>query len=297
MKSISYYLLFGFAWLISLLPFWLLHRISDLLYIFVYYIVGYRKSTVYNNLRTSFPEKDESEIIRLVKSFYRHFTDFLVEIVKMMSISEKNLNKHVVFKNPEIFTQLARERKNFALVSAHYNNWEMLTALPRKMEHRFNVIYRPLKNKVTDGLSFYMRSRLGAIMIPMENILREAMKNKAEDKLFSIWFLADQRPPRLSRFWTLFLNHETAFFEGIEKISRKMGMAVVFMDMQKVRRGYFEVRLEVLFDNASTVPENQVTLGCVRKMEQQILKQPEYWLWSHKRFKHSKPEGVNLIVS
>jgi KDO2-lipid IV(A) lauroyltransferase len=134
-------------------------------------------------------------------------------------------------------------------------------------------------------------------MVPMEGIFREAVKNRSEGRLFTIWFLADQRPPRNSKFWTRFLNHETAFFEGVEKLSRKLDLAVVFLDVQKVRRGYYEVTLKKLFDNAGQTKENEVTLACIREMEDEIRKKPEFWLWSHKRFKHTRPENINLIVS
>jgi KDO2-lipid IV(A) lauroyltransferase len=126
-------------------------------------------------------------------------------------------------------------------------------------------------------------------------IFREAVKNRAEKQLFCIWFLADQRPPRNSKFWTTFLNHEAAFFEGAEKISKKLDMAVIFMDIQKVRRGHYEVTFEKLFDNASITKENEITLAGVKKMEEVIIRRPDFWLWSHKRFKRTKPKNVNLI--
>jgi KDO2-lipid IV(A) lauroyltransferase len=134
------------------------------------------------------------------------------------------------------------------------------------------------------------------MLIPMEAIFREGVKHRSENKLFSIWFLADQRPPKNSRFWTLFLHHETAFFEGVEKISKKLQLAVVFMNVQKVKRGFYEVTLKILFENAANVPENEVTFACIREMENEIVKRPEFWLWSHKRFKHSRPENINLMV-
>lgn len=297
MNSAIYFLLFGFTWLVSLLPFWLAYRISDFLYLVTYYIARYRKKTVYSNLRSSFPEKSDKEIVHLAKAFYRHFCDLLIEAIRCIRISEKNLDNRMKFLNPEVFQELAANNQNFALVSAHYNNWEWLINLPLKMTHRFLVIYRPLKNKVVDRLSLYMRGRHKPVMIPMEAIYREGLKNRSENRLFSIWFLADQRPPRNSRFWTNFLNHETAFFEGVEKISRKLQLAIVFMDVQKVRRGYYEVTLKKLFDNAAETKENEVTLTCIREMEDEILKRPEFWLWSHKRFKHSRPENINLITS
>jgi KDO2-lipid IV(A) lauroyltransferase len=198
--------------------------------------------------------------------------------------------------NPEIFDELYNHNQNFALVSSHYNNWEMLNMLPAKVRHRCLVIFRPLKNKVAGRISAYTREKYGTIMIPMENIFKEALKSRSEGIPFMVWFLADQRPPRNSRFWTMFLNHETAFFEGTEKIAKKLGMAVVFLDVKKIRRGFYEVSLEKIFDNAATTAENEVTLKCVKKMEDEVLNAPEFWLWSHKRFKHSRPENINLIT-
>jgi KDO2-lipid IV(A) lauroyltransferase len=211
MTSLAYYLLFGFTWILSLLPFWLLYRIADLLYFIIFYIARYRKTTVFSNLRTSFPEKSDEEINNLAKAFYRHFCDFLVEMIKNIRISAEKLDKRMKFINPEVFEELAAQNRNFALVSAHYNNWEWLINLPLKMQHHFLVIYRPLKNKAFDSLSMYLRRRHKPIMIPMEAIFREGVKHRSAGELFSIWFLADQRPPKNSRFWTLFLNHETAF--------------------------------------------------------------------------------------
>lgn len=297
MSAIFYYPVFGLLWLFSFIPYRILYIMADVLYYLIFYAAKYRKKVVYKNLRQSFPQKSDAEIDIIARAFYRHFSDFLLEITKCIRIPKEELDKRVKFINPEIFDELAAQNKNFALVSAHYNNWEMLVRLPAVMKHRFLVIYRPLKSKLSDRISFYMRSRFGAVMLPMENVFRESLKTFAEKKLFSVWFLADQRPPRNSRFWTIFLNQETAFFEGAEKISSKIGMAVVFMDIQKVRRGFYEVRFEKIIDNAATMQPNQVTLACVRKMEEEIIRAPEYWLWSHKRFKHSRPEGTKLILS
>jgi KDO2-lipid IV(A) lauroyltransferase len=295
MKSVLYYLLFGFTWLVSLVPYWILYRISDLLYFVIYYIAGYRTKTVFKNLKTSFPEKTDEEITTLAKAFYRHFSDFLVEIVKCISISKRNLKKRMKLVNPEIFLELAASNRSIALVTGHYNNWEMLSILPETMPHRCMIIYRPLNNKVMNRISLYMRSRFGTVMVPMENVYREALSCRAANRLFSVWFLADQRPPRNSKFWTSFLNHETAFFEGVEKISKKLDLAVVFMDIQKIKRGHYEARLEKLFESTAETKENEVLVNCIRKIEDEILRKPEYWLWSHKRFKHSRPENIKLI--
>lgn len=297
MISLQYYLLFAFVWTVSLIPSRVMYGISDLLFLVTYYLAGYRKKTVFRNLKNSFPEKSTSEIEHIARKFYRHFCDFLVESLKCIRISVKQLDKRMKFMNPEIFDELAREKKSFALVSGHYNNWEWLINIPLKMKHEFLVIYRPLRSKPVDRLSLYMRKRHNPVMIPMEGIYRQGLKRKAEERLFSVWFLADQRPPRASRFWTRFLNQETPFFEGVEKISVKLELAIVFMDIQKVKRGCYEVSLKKLFDNAAITREHEVTLAVVREMEEEIIKNPEFWLWSHKRFKHTRPEDISLITA
>jgi KDO2-lipid IV(A) lauroyltransferase len=148
-----------------------------------------------------------------------------------------------------------------------------------------------------DRLMLYIRSRFDAQMVPMEGIFREGLKHDAEKRLFSIWFIADQRPPRTSRFWTLFLNQETPFFEGIEKIAVKLDLAVVFMDVRKTGRGHYEVELKMLFEHAAATRENEITLTCIRELESEIISKPEFWLWSHKRFKHKRPENIKLTTS
>jgi len=297
MTSLQYYLLFALTWMTSLIPFWLLYRISDLLYLITFYLVRYRKKTVFSNLRNAFPEKSDKDIEQLAKAFFKHFCDFLLESIKCIRISVDKLDKRMKFLNPEVFIELERENRNFALVSAHYSNWEWLINLPLKMAHDFLVIYRPLKSKPIDQLSLYMRGRHHPIMIPMEGIYRQGLKYRSDKRLFCIWFIADQRPPRISRFWTRFLNQETPFFEGVEKISVKLDLAIVFMDVRKVSRGHYEVMLKKIIDNAAVTRENEITLACIREMEEEILKRPEFWLWSHKRFKHTRPENLMLITS
>ncbi len=297
MASLGYYLLFGFTWLLSLLPFWILYRISDLLYVINFYIIGYRKKVVYKNLRLSFPEKGEDEIDVIARKFYRHFSDFLVEVVKGFSVSQKVLEKRLKLFDLEIFRQIFAEKKDFALVSAHYNNWEWMTCFPFYIPHHFIAIYRPLSNKIMDRLQLYLRRhRTGCTMTPMENVFRTSLKYRTEKRPFGIWLLADQRPPQSGKFWTTFLNQEVSFFEGVEKLSRKLDLAVVFLDLQKVRRGYYEAHFTRLPD-LNEMPENGLMLECVHLMEEEIKAHPEYWLWSHNRFKYKKPANVNLVTA
>lgn len=296
MRSLGYYLLFGFTWFVSLIPFWLIYRISDLLYFINFYLIRYRKEVVYKNLRLSFPEKSEVEIDRIARAFYRHFSDLLVEAIKCISISKRQHAKRFKYQNIELLRQLEAENRDFALVSAHYNNWEWMMFFQSQVNHKFIAIYRPLQNKIVDRLSRYIRGRDNPALVPMEQVYREALNYRSAKKLYCILFLADQRPPKSNHFWTTFLNQEVSFFEGVEKLSRKLGLAVVFMDIQKTRRGYYEARFVKLFDNAARTTEHEVLLRCIHEMEKEIKETPEFWLWSHNRFKHKRPEQVKLIT-
>lgn len=288
-------MLFALMWLISLIPFPVMYLISDLLFLVNYHVIGYRKKVVFSNLKKAFPEKSPEEIRQLARRFYRHFSDFIVEFPKCLSVSQREMDKRLRFANLEVIKELAAAQKDVALVAAHYNNWEWLTFFPVKIDHKFLAIYRPLQSRNMDHLSRRIRTRKGAILVPMEQVFREALNRRNAKQLFSVYFLADQRPPRTSRFWTTFLNQEVAFFEGMEKLSRKLGLAVVFMEIHKVKRGHYEARFTKLFEDASETRENEVMLRCIREMERLIRDQPEYWLWSHNRFKHARPEGTGLI--
>lgn len=295
MINAGYYLLYGVIWLISLIPFPVMYVLSDLLFLVNFYVVGYRKKVVFRNLRKAFPEKTPVEIRQLAKRFYRHFSDFIVEFPKMLTMGDRVIDKRMHFADLDVIEQLAEEKKDIALVAAHYNNWEWMAFFPPKVTHKFLPIYRPLQSRNMDRLTRHLRDRKGAILVAMEQVFREALKYRRENKLFSVYFLADQRPPRTSRFWTTFLSQEVAFFEGMEKLSRKLGLAVVFMEIHKVKRGHYEARFTKLFDDASITRENEVMLRCIHEMERLIREQPEYWLWSHNRFKHARPEGTELI--
>jgi Kdo2-lipid IVA lauroyltransferase/acyltransferase len=296
MRSLGYYLLFGFTWFISLIPFWLIYRISDLLFFINFYLIRYRKKVVYKNLHLSFPEKSDAEINRIARAFYRHFSDFLVESIKCISMSKRQHAKRFKYQNIELIRQLEAEKKDFALVSAHYNNWEWMIFFPSQMIHKFMAIYRPLQNKIVDRVSRRIRNRDNPALVPMEHIYREALNYRSAKKLYCIWFLADQRPPRSNRFWTTFLNQEVSFFEGVEKLSRKLGLAVVFLDIRKTKRGHYEARFVKLYDDAAQTAENEVLCRCINEMEKEIKETPEFWLWSHNRFKHKRPEQAKLVA-
>jgi len=288
MLKIIYKLFYMPLWLFTLLPLRILYLLSDFLYILIFYVIRYRKKVVYNNLRNSFPEKSEKEIIIIAKSFYRHLCDLFIESVKVINLSKEQLDKRVNYINDEMLKDLYEREKDIALVSGHYGNWEWMVNLQLKLMHRLLIIYRPLKNKFINELVYNIRIKFGITMIPMKEIFRESIKYKQKKELITIYFLADQRPPRRNKFWTTFLNQETPFFTGSETMAKKFNMAVVYLNLQKVERGYYNVEFKKLYEDTKDIPDFEITKKVVKTIEDSIIKKPEYWLWSHNRWKHKR---------
>ncbi|OFX50997.1 MAG: hypothetical protein A2066_13575 [Bacteroidetes bacterium GWB2_41_8] len=275
-------------------PFWLLYIFADLIYLISYYLIGYRKKTVIRNLKNSFPEKPDQEILKITKDFYHHFADLVVETIKTVQVSEETLKQRISYKNPEVLNELYGQGKSVALLSGHYGNWEWTMALPKFIQYQLNVIYRPIQNKQFDVYMKKVRSRFGMFLIPAQTSLRTMLELEKSGQLSATYYLADQTALYDTKYWMMFLNQETPVFPGPEKVASRLKQAVVFMDIQKVRRGYYEVEFTKLFDDASQTKEYEVTKAHLKFLEEIIRKRPELWLWSHKRWKHTRPEYIPL---
>lgn len=278
----------------GLAPFWLMYFFADLLYVINYYFIRYRKKTVLTNLRNSFPEKSEKEIQRISKAFYHHLSDLFFETIKAYQASEETLRKRFQYKNPELMDELYQQGKSVALLSGHYANWEWTIAMPKYIRHQVNGIYRPMRNKEFDQYMKKVRSRFGGYLIPAKTSLRTMIGFEQSGVLSSTYYLTDQTALTDTKYWMKFLNQEAPIFPGPEKVASRFQQAVVFMDIQKVSRGYYEVEFTKLFDDASQTGEFEVTRAHTRFLEEIIRKRPEHWLWSHKRWKHKRPAHIPL---
>ena len=283
-----------FLKLLGFTPFWLLYLWADLIYFICYHVIGYRKNTVGQNLKKSFPEKTDQEIKEITHRFYRHFADLAVETIKAFQISETELRKRFRYKNPEILNELYAQGKSVALLSGHYGNWEWTIALPKIIRHQVNVIYRPIQDETFDQYMKQVRSRFGMTMMMARISGRTMLEMEKSGQLSATYYLTDQTALKDTDYWILFLNQETAVFPGAEIMATKFRQAVVFMDIQKVRRGYYEVEFTKLFDDASKTEKYEVTKAHTKFLEDIIRKRPELWLWSHKRWKHTRPENISL---
>ncbi len=294
-QAILFYIFYGFVWLISFLPLSILYVFSDFMYFLAYHIVGYRKKTVFGNLKKSFPEKSNQEVKTIAKKFYQHLCDFFIEILWCIHLRKKELQKRYQFINTEAVNAYARKNIDVVAIGSHYGNWEWLLAIGFQLHHdQLPIIYRPLKNKYFDWFITKIRTQTGGIPIPMNDIYKKLLEFKKEGTTHLTGFLGDQRPPGRTPFWTIFLNQETAFFLGPEKIAKKIDAAVFFLDIRKVRRGYYEVEFVFYTDKPRETKEYEITKYFARKLEEVIREKPEYWLWSHKRWKYKRPENIKL---
>jgi KDO2-lipid IV(A) lauroyltransferase len=278
-----------FLYLISLLPFWLLYLIADLLFVIVYYIVGYRRKVVKENLRNAFSEKSEHERQTIERKYFSYMADLIVETIKMVTASEKSIIKRVSCTNPELIEQYFGQGRSIMGAVGHYGNWEMADLRASLYTNKpILVVYKPLSNSVFDEFFIKMRSRFGANLVPMKNVLRAMVQRK--DELIFSFFVADQTPVKHeATYFTTFLNQPTAFFLGIEKLAKLTNPIVIFCDVQRVKRGYYTYTIIPLFDNPKETAEHEITEGYVKCLETMIRREPQYWLWSHRRWKF-KPE-------
>ncbi|MGN6181253.1 MAG: lysophospholipid acyltransferase family protein [Mucilaginibacter sp.] len=279
----------GFLYLLSLLPFWMLYLISDLLFVIVYHLVGYRRKVVQENLRNSFPEKNEQERRDIEKKYYQYLCDLMVETIKMITISQKEVAKRVTSDNIEVLQSYFKQGKSVIGALGHYCNWEMANlGLSSYFNTTLLVVYKPLSNKIFDDFFIKMRSRFGSILVAMKNTARTLVKYKNE-QTFSL-LVADQTPVKHEAvYFTGFLHQQTAFFLGIEKLAKLTDQVVVFCDVKRLKRGYYEYNLIPITETPKQTAEYEITNAYIKCLEEMIRREPQYWLWSHRRWKF-KPE-------
>ena len=288
---ILYYLALPFIYCMSILPFWALYALSDCMYTIVFYVIGYRRKVVEQNLRNSFPEKTEAEIIELSKKYYRYMCDLILESLKKITINEKEALAHCSFKDKEIFQKYYDENRSVILLMGHYGNWEWAgSSFSLSNKHQLFVVYKTLSNPHFESLMCKTRTMFGTKLIKMENTLRDILNNKNNCSAYA--FIADQTPSPQNAYWTTFLNQDTPLFTGAEKLAKKLNFPVVFINIVRIKRGYYEIKAEVLSENPKDTKENEITQAYIQRLEKEIIKMPETWLWSHRRWKHKRPESV-----
>jgi KDO2-lipid IV(A) lauroyltransferase len=288
-KAFSGVLIF-FLYLMSLLPFWILYLLADFIYLVLYYLTGYRRAVVQLNLRNSFPNKASAELKAIEKQYYKYLGDLTVETIKMITISEKEVRRRMLPTNPEVVESYYRQGRSIIGAVGHYGNWE-LAALGFSLIPNYHkvIVYKPLSNKKADEFYQRVRGRFGAILVSMKGTLRKLVELKKQ-LTFTV-LVSDQTPVRHeTQYYTTFLNQQTAVFLGVEKTAKMLNSVVIFGDVQRVKRGFYQYTIVPLTENAAATADHQITDLHVQYLEKMIKREPAFWLWSHRRWKFNPEE-------
>lgn len=241
-----------------------------------------------DNLRNSFPEKSEKEFNKIAIAFYRYLCDLFLETFKTLTISKKTMLAHCKMNDSaqKLFDTYYAQQKSIIIVMGHFGNWEWAGNVVDSSKHQLYVIYHQLSNKYFNNLVIKMRTRFGTKLIEMKSTLRDMVANRKN--ITATAFIADQTPSSENAYWTTFLNQDTPVFTGTEKIASKFNYPVVYISVKRMKRGYYEIFGELLFENPKESKEGEISEAHTRKLEKDIMEQPEIWLWSHRRWKHKR---------
>ncbi|MBO5271412.1 MAG: acetyltransferase [Muribaculaceae bacterium] len=293
MKHWQYLPVQGLLYIISLMPFWVLYGIADFIFVLVYYVVRYRRKIVAKNMRESFPELSDKELKKIARKFYRNFADYIVETIKLNHISDEEIKRRMVFKNMDIIDRLFDEKRSIAAYFSHCGNWEWVPSITLWSRHttgkdvEFCQVYRPLKNKWYDEYMLRLRSRFNSLSFKKKTVLRDLLLLRRREMPSITGFMSDQKPSKGDESHIVkFLNHPSAVITGTEQVARKLDMAVVYFDMHKLSRGYYELEVKLITDNTSTMEPMAITDAYVKLLEETIKRNPSIWLWTHNRWKH-----------
>jgi KDO2-lipid IV(A) lauroyltransferase len=271
------------------LPFRVLYLFSDFVYIVLYYVVGYRKKTVRENLALALPHLSDQERLIIEKKSYQHLCDMFSEMIKTLSISKEEVCKRYVYTNLEIYKELEEKGKSVIVMLAHYASYEWIISLNYFINFKGFGIYKKIANPYFDRLVQRIRSRFNTTLITTKETIPTVLKNNKEKILGSYGFISDQSPKINSAYhWCKFMNVEVPVFTGAEMLAKRYDMNVLFLKVKKIKRGFYEAEFELLSDNPIEVPNYAITDDFIKRVEKQIYEAPEYYLWTHKRWKHRR---------
>lgn len=292
MQFLVYILVYPFLWLISILPFRLLYLFSDFIYLLLYYVIGYRKKVVKSNLKLVFPNKSNQEITTISKKFYHHFCDLIFESIKSLTISEKEMKRRFTFTNVEEIQKHENNNRSVVLLCAHYANFEWIFILQTYIKSKGYGVYKPLANKYFDALIKRKRAKYNSYLISTKETIPTLIKSKKDGELTINGFVADQSPKlNKAQYWQSFMGINVPNHTGAEMLAKKLDMAVVFFAVKKVKRGFYETTFETITTSPNDYKDYDITDIYLNRVEKQIYDAPEYYFWTHKRWKHKGKES------
>lgn len=286
MQLLVFILVYPALWFVSILPFRIFYLLSDFFFFLVYHVVGYRKKVVYDNLRLVFPEKKDAEIFRLRKDFFKHMCDMFMEMVKTMNLSKEQVKKRYHVKNIDVINEIEKT-KSILIVCSHYANWEWNVSMNNYVQSKGYAVYQKIGNDYFDKWIKRVRGRWNTTLITQKQTVKTVVRNKINGVTGIFGMVSDQSPQaHRAQYWSEFMGVKVPIFNGAEVMARKMDLAVVFLKVSKVKRGYYEAEFIPITSSGSETEKNEITNTFLRLTEQQIREKPEHYLWTHKRWKH-----------
>jgi len=289
MQLLIFILTFPFLWIISILPFRFFYWFSDFIYLIVYHIIGYRKKTVKENLALALPHLSSEERLVIEKKTYHHLCDMFLEMIKTMTISSAEMNRRFVVTNIELVKEYEKKGKSAILLASHYASWEWLLSINEKTKFKGIGVYKKIANKYFDKLLRDIRSKYNAELVETYKAIPLMAENQ-KNGILSMYGLASDQSPKLNRafHWDTFMGVEVPVHTGAEMLAKKYDLNVLFVKVKKVKRGFYEATFVPITDNPNSFPDFEITNIFLREVEKQILEAPEYYFWTHKRWKHRK---------
>ena len=287
MQLVIYVLLYPILYFISILPFRLLYAFSDFLYLIIYRVFSYRKKVVFDNLKLVYPNKTKKELKQIAKLFYHHLCDMMVESIKSITISAETMRAHFTFKNIELIKELEAKNRSIILMCAHYGSWEWIFILQTYVSHKGYAVYKKLSNPYFDKLFKRIRAKYNSHLITTKETIPTLIQSKQKGELTISGFVSDQSPRiHKTHHWGNFMGIDIPVFTGAEMLAKKLDMSVVFFKVKRLKRGYYETTFELMAENPIEYPDYEITDDFLKRVEKQIHEAPQYYLWTHKRWKH-----------
>lgn len=292
MQRLLYILVYPILWITSILPMWLLYFNSSVLYVFVYYILGYRKKVVLGNLKLVFPEKSAREHKDIAKKFYQHLCDITFETIKSLTVSDVLMNKRYHIENIEVLEELYRENRSVFVVCGHYGNWEWSSFISKKIPCKGYAVYKPLPNPYFDRLVKKIRGQYGCTIISNKKIVPISFRDAKNNIKTLTFIVADQSPKKGSfKHRDTFMNINVPVFTGIEELAKRLNIVIVYLKVKKIKRGFYSASFVPLAKYPSEYKDYEITRMFLDEIEKQIKEEPQYYLWSHKRWKHKEKDS------
>ena len=294
MQFLVYILVYPLLWLISILPFRLFYFFSDFVFFVLFYVVGYRKRVVSENLARAFPGKSKKELKKIKKEFYRHMCDMFLEMVKTLNLSKEELKERYKIINIEVLQDIVKD-KSVLIVCSHYANWEWNVSINNYVNAKGYAVYQKIGNTYFDDLIKKIRAKWNTTLITQQETVKTVYRNVQNGVNSAYGMVSDQSPQvKRAQYWSEFMGVKVPIFNGPESMARKLDLAVVFLKVSKVKRGFYQAEFIPITTSGKQTKKHQITDQFLRLTEDQIREKPEYYLWTHKRWKHRNKVPVEF---